>query len=147
MRLKAFNRGQANCDTLEKVFAKRIRSKRQVVVDGVPLTDHLGNSFLSLKEAARQYGLSATTLSRRLKAYQNGDVDWSTLEQVFTTPVTKRRRSFTDHLGNTFSTMKEAATYHGLKKRVLQSRLEKYDQSNPKWDTLEKVFTTPTKKS
>lgn len=78
--------------------------------------DHLGNTYSSITEMAKHYGLKSSTLNGRLKAGYS-------LEEALT--PTLRIGDYTDHLGNHFSTQQEMADYWGINVSTLAMRLRK----------------------
>ena len=96
----------------------------------VGVVDHLGNTFKGLGAMAEHYGLSLSTLTRRLEQ------DWS-LEDALTMPVKKYKSIKVDHLGKEYPTFKAMCKAYGLETSVVYKRLNVLKYS------LEDALTIP----
>ena len=92
-------------------------------------TDHLGNTYKSLDEMCKHYGLSKSLYYRRLNISK-----WD-LEKTLTAPV-KIYNSPIDHLGNTYNSIEEMCDHYNISGELYNYRLRNG------WD-LEKTLTTP----
>lgn len=86
-------------------------------------TDHLGNEYSSIREAADAHGINKSTLYRRIEQ------GWSKEEAFTSAKLSKFGISpdlqCVDHEGNVFSCKKEMATYYGISLTLLCKRLER----------------------
>lgn len=82
--------------------------------------DHLGNEFSSMTQMAKHWGISNQLLSGRLSK------GWD-LEKALTTPNHGKPeiKTWTDHEGNTFSSMAQMAKHWNLSWSCVKNRLEK----------------------
>lgn len=82
--------------------------------------DHLGNMFLTQKEMCENYGIKLGTFRVRMR---NG----FTLEEALTTAIGEPRRNngkmVSDHLGNTYSSIKEMCNAYSVKDSTYQYRI------------------------
>lgn len=95
--------------------------------------DHLGNEYKSYTELGKKYGLSKTTILKRLKKGY-------TLEETLTIPSGKatKRYQVRDHLGNTYTSIEAMLKHYGISKDTYRKRLLKG------W-SLKDILNTPTK--
>ena len=121
-------------EALTKPSSSRGKYKKREVVD------HKGNSYRSVAQMARSYGISSITLHERLKR------GWS-IEESLTTPVdtSNYRKSkkimnirVKDHLGNWYDSYYALAKAYGLSFSTLYGRVAKLGWS------IEKALLTPT---
>lgn len=128
--------GMSLAEALTKPTTSRGKYKKREVVD------HKGNSYCSIAQMARSYGLASITLHERLKR------GWS-VEEALTTPVDKSnlRKSekiknvrVQDHLGNWYDSYYALAKAYGLSFSTLYGRVVKLGWS------IEKALLTPTQK-
>lgn len=121
-------------EALTKPSSSRGKYKKREVVD------HKGNSYRSVAQMARSYGISSITLHERLKR------GWS-VDEALTTPVdtSNYRKSkkimnirVHDHLGNWYNSYYELAKAYGLSFSTLYGRVAKLGWS------IEKALLTPT---
>lgn len=83
-----------------------------------PCTDHLGNTFSSISELCRHYGIPRTTLkSRQKKGY--------TLEECLCPEkINESRYKVVDHMGNRFKSLRKMVQYWNLSLPAFQHRIE-----------------------
>ena len=126
--------GMSLAEALTKPTISRGKYKKREVVD------HKGNSYRSVAQMARSYGISSITLHERLKR------GWS-IEESLTTPVdtSNYRKSkkimnirVKDHLGNWYDSYYALAKAYGLSFSTLYGRVAKLGWS------IEKALLTPT---
>ncbi|MCR5117119.1 MAG: hypothetical protein K6A97_06390 [Lachnospiraceae bacterium] len=104
----------------------------------IPITDHLGNEFESIKSLAKHYNLPDYVVAARLKK------GWS-IEAAVTTPKRDTikpyidRNNVVDHEGNSFKSQKEMCEFWKVDRASFGKRLE------AGW-TIERALTTPTKR-
>lgn len=79
--------------------------------------DHLGNTYDSVKEMCKHYGINPTTYRSRIKAGKS-------VEEALTFK-TFSRRYYTDHLGNIYGSIKDMAKAYGITEDALSHRLNK----------------------
>ena len=89
-----------------------------------------GKQYKSLTLACDLLGVNTATVSQYVKRGMSIE---QSIEQIL---KNKKRNSCTDHLGNTFDSIKSMALSYWLPPTVLYARL------NRKWD-LERALTTP----
>lgn len=98
--------------------------------------DHLGNTFASVSDMCRHYGIPNSTYNNRIRR------GW-TVEQALTTANGDVKRKYGykklwyDHLGNEFRSVREMAEAWGITDKIYWSR-----KRICKWP-LEKILTTP----
>lgn len=123
-------------EALTKPTTARGKYKKREVVD------HKGNSYRSVAQMARSYGISSITLHERLKR------GWS-VEESLTTPVDtsnyRKSKKITnvkvqDHLGNWYDSYYSMAKAYDLSFSTLYGRLVTLGWS------VEKALLTPTQK-
>ena len=99
-----------------------------------PCTDHLGKGYHSFQAMARAYGLSSSTLKKRLTQY-----GWD-LKKALTTPMEEEPNALMircrDHLGNEYPSLTAMGKAYGIPYAALQRRLK------DGWET-ERALTTP----
>lgn len=81
--------------------------------------DHLGNIFLTQKEMCESYGIKLGTFRTRMKS-------GFTLEAALTTDIGEPRSSgktVSDHLGNTYQSVKEMCAAHAVNPSTYQCRI------------------------
>lgn len=108
--------------TLEEAFntekyAFRRKADR-VARKGNPVEDHLGNTFVSLKEMCRHYGISPATYILRKKK------NWS-LESILTTEARDLKKPSVDHLGNEYETQSEMCEAYNIPHTLFCKRIER----------------------
>lgn len=126
--------GMSLAEALTKPTTARGKYKKREVVD------HKGNSYRSVAQMARSYGITSITLHERLKR------GWS-VEESLTTPVDtssyRKSKKITnvkvqDHLGNWYDSYYALAKAYGLSFSTLYGRVIKLGWS------IEKALLTPT---
>lgn len=126
--------GMSLAEALTKPTTSRGKYKKREVVD------HKGNSYHSVAQMARSYGISSITLHERLKR------GWS-VEEALTTPVDtssyRKSKKITnvkvqDHLGNWYDSYYALAKAYDLSFSTLYGRVIKLGWS------IEKALLTPT---
>ena len=84
------------------------------------LYDHLGNMFLTQKEMCESYGIKLVTFRARIKS-------GFTLEEALTTAIGAPRKgsskTVTDHLGNTYPSIKEMCVAYTVNASTYQCRI------------------------
>lgn len=101
-----------------------------------PCKDHLGNCYSSFSAMCKAYNKPGTTVRNRL------DRNW-TLEQALTIDNNNTNakinpiKIWTDHVGNTFPSVRAMAEHYGITEKIFWSR-----KRVCKWP-LEKILTTP----
>jgi len=81
--------------------------------------DHLGNSFKSITEMLKKYGVKTSTFKKRVR-------DGWPLEEALTKNVRSGKpRKATDHLGNDYSSQREMFEKYGIDKGTFKSRIKK----------------------
>lgn len=104
-----------NVPFLEKQFDKNHTDKR----GSRYVTDHKGNSYRNVQEMCGNYGIKPATFRARMR---NG----FTLEEALTTAIGKLRKGqVTDHLGNTYATIKEMCSFYGVNNSTYLCRIRK----------------------
>ena len=92
-----------------------------------------GREYRSMTLACDLLGVSAATVSQYVKRGMSIE---QSIEQIL---KNRKRNNCTDHLGNTFESIKSMALAYWLPPTVLYQRLHR------KWD-LKRALTTPDKK-
>ena len=92
-----------------------------------------GKQYKSLTLACDLLGVNVATVSQYVKRGMSIE---QSIEQIL---KNKKHNNCTDHLGNTFESLKSMALFYWLPPTVLYTRL------NRKWD-LERALTTPIAK-
>ncbi len=83
-------------------------------------TDHKGNVFVSEKEMCRHYGIDRSTFKqRRLRGMSLEDA----LTMPASTPVHIPAKKCTDHLGNSFDSIKAMCRHYGVNNTTYRVRL------------------------
>ena len=96
-----------------------------------------GKEYKSLTLACNQLGVHSSTVRIHTR---NGMTFEQAVDQIYENKLhTKNSTKCTDHLGNTFDSIKSMALSYGLPPNVLSKRLER------KWD-LKRALTTPSGK-
>ena len=126
--------GMSLAEALTKPTTARGKYKKREVAD------HKGNSYRSVAQMARSYGIASITLHERLKR------GWS-VEEALTTPVDtssyRKSKKITnvkvqDHLGNWYDSYYALAKAYDLSFSTLYGRVIKLGWS------IEKALLTPT---
>ena len=108
-----YNRKSRNWP-LEKILTTPI-SSRPII----PVSDHLGNKFPSIKKLCEHYGISQASYTLRINRGM-------TKKDALTTPVKNPQSEYTnvrDHLNNKFSTMKEMCDCYGITTKQYKCKL------------------------
>ena len=84
----------------------------------IPCTDHLGNTFPSIKDMCVYYNIAKNTFDNRIKK-------GCSLREALTTPTRKKNKLCTDHLGNTFPTKSAMCEHYHITTSTFNSRIEK----------------------
>ncbi|MBR3602820.1 MAG: hypothetical protein IKL49_10925 [Lachnospiraceae bacterium] len=99
----------------EKQFDKKLTDKSR----SESVTDHKGNSYRNVKEMCENYGIKPATFRARMR---NG----FTREEALTTAIGKlRKKQVVDHLGNTYSTIKEMCSAYAVNNSTYLCRIRK----------------------
>lgn len=84
------------------------------------VTDHTGQTFISVSEMCKHWKMTRVTYNARRKA------GWS-IEKALTTPIKRikvEKTPHTDHLGNTYESLNEMCRAYGITRWMYQSRIE-----------------------
>ena len=84
----------------------------------IPCTDHLGNTFPSIKDMCVYYNIAKNTFDNRIKK-------GCSLKEALTKHIQKKNKSCTDHLGNTFPTKSAMCEHYHITRSTFNSRIEK----------------------
>ena len=80
--------------------------------------DHRGNTFKSISDMCRHYGVEMQTFKSRIKAGRS-------LKDALETPTKVNSKRCTDHLGNTFDSMVDMCKYWGVNYTTFKTRIHK----------------------
>lgn len=94
--------------------------------------DHKGTPFVTQKECAEHYGITASALAARLKA------GWS-LEDALTHPKQDHKSITIDHIGNKFDSFNQMCHFYNINPTTVNSRIK------DSGFTLEEALTLPLK--
>ena len=100
----------------------------------IPCTDHLGNTFPSIKDMCVYYNIAKNTFDNRIKK-------GCSLKEALTKHIQKKNKSCTDHLGNTFPTKSAMCEHYGISTDTFNKR------RNEKHMSLKEALTTPARKT
>lgn len=110
-----------------------IQKRSDIMAD---VYDHLGNKFESIRKMCEYHNIGHGTYRHRLKK-------GLTVEQALTMTtkeVSFNETKYTDHLGNTFSNIKDMCKYHNINYQTYNTRI------NQGW-SRERALTEPVPKS
>ena len=99
---------------------------------GVPIEDHLGNKFSSVKAMCRHYGIKPSTYRARINKGMSVE-DALKLEDM-------NKISVKDHLGNEFSSINDMCRHYGIGASTYRKRIKKGMSLE---DALTSEFITP----
>ena len=95
----------------------RIKDRKYIPYRQGACKDHLGNSYASIDDMAKYYGIPTKVLENRLS------YGWS-LEDSLTQPINKRKgRVFKDHVGNEYPSFKAMCDAYNISTTTVRDRL------------------------
>ena len=83
----------------------------------IPCTDHLGNTFPSIKDMCVYYNIAKNTFDNRIKK-------GCSLKEALTKHLQETNKSCTDHLGNTFPNVKAMCKHYNVDTATFKQRCE-----------------------
>jgi len=99
----------------------------------IPSKDHLGNSYPSIKDMCKVYGIHPETYSRRIKVYK------MSVAEALTRPVKHNGgQQIRDHKGILHKSRTRMCERYGIDRKVFEYRI------SHGW-SLEEALTTPPK--
>lgn len=100
--------------SLEKALTYRQHSK---VLNGKLCKDHLGNTYNSLREMCKHWGIDYSVFIGRMST-------GFSLEKALTTPVREKNKARVDHLGNKFANTQDMCNHWKVNIKVFRARIK-----------------------
>ena len=86
------------------------------------ITDHMGNTFVSISELCKHWNVRRSTYNIRIKQ------GWS-IKDALTTPPSKinstEKQQWTDHIGNTYESLNAMCATYGITHHTFSTRVQK----------------------